>query len=797
MIEMSRDEILFSRFSEPAVILAYHNDKIEFLKINDKFLREIGMNIDEKEFLGSDPFEPFDETNKVVYLNTIKECIGQRSESTCQTWRTYTSGCCGTETISVKSRFVYLESENDTHYVFEAIRNTTAERRTLDDLVEGERRFKIASDQVNIYYWEYTVATKEMRPCFRCMRDLGLPALVKNYPEPAIAAGIFPPDYADMYRDWHKQIAAGVKELEAVKPLTVGRVPFRVRYNTEFDENGKPYKAYGSATIVHQAELDKNKLDSTIIEALADDYDAIVVANLVEDSLDFIKISEDLGADYLKGLSYSDGVRTLMPLFIEEYGEDIGKFNDIEMMRTKFFANVRQREMNFKNRRRGQWVRVIFQPVDVNDGMVNKMMVTYSILDDLRSQKMDDDRLIAKQKKELEERQDQLVRAVDAANRANRAKSDFLARMSHEIRTPMNAIMGMNEIIVKCAEDESVKSYAKDAYMAATGLLGTINEILDFSKIESGKMELVNDKFGTGRFFNNLYTMFALRAEDKNLSLVYDVDRNLPSILLGDELRLKQVLINLLSNAVKYTDQGTVTFKAVNKGVRDGKTEIFFSVSDTGRGIKEEDMGRLFDAFERIDEKQNRSIEGSGLGLSIAVRLIRMMGAELDVKSTFGKGSEFSFSIQLEAVDETPMGDYDIAGEEQTAEEKPMYTSNGSILVVDDNNVNLKVISALLKETGMRISAIPSGEMALRATAQKKYDIIFMDHYMPGMDGVETFQKIRAQENGKNQETPVIVLTANAIKGQEDEYRSLGFDDVVYKPTTQQELNRVLWKFLG
>lgn len=797
---MTYDEILFSKFSEPAKIFSIAGDKITTLKVNDKFLYEMGMNIDMEEYVHADVMTAFDDSNKEIFLTAVRNCINSGEETSCETWQKLISNCCGADAICIRSRLVYIGNENGVDIVYEAIRNITAERHSFDTLKESERRFKIASDQINIYYWEYTVATKEMRPCFRCMRDLGLPALVKNYPEPAIEAGIFPPDYADMYRDWHRQIEAGVKELEGDIPLTVGRVPFRVRYTTEFDADGKPYKAYGSATLISETEIKQIKLDNSIIEALADDFEGIFIADLNMNTMRVVKLSEGSLPFDLAEHSFTEDAAMLAQIFSEQYGETLNQFSDVDALRTTFFENTNSREFTFKSKISGRWGRMVFRVIETLRDEVSKILITYSVIDDLQAQKIDAERLIAEQKKELESRQIQLLKAVDEANRANKAKSDFLARMSHEIRTPMNAIMGMNEIILKNTTDDAVKSYADDAYHAATGLLGTINEILDFSKIESGKMELVEDNFNFGAFIGSIYNLFALRAEDKDLALIFDIDEKLPAELYGDELRIRQILTNLLSNAVKYTDRGTITLAIKLKERRPDAATMRFEVTDTGRGIRKEDMVHLFEAFERIDETNNKNIEGTGLGMNITLRLLEMMNSKLEVESTYGEGSVFAFTLTLKTGSPAFMGDFREKLEETavTGREKPLYVNeNTNVLVVDDNVVNLRVIAALLKATNMKLTMVSSGEAALKATMKKKFDLIFLDHFMPVMSGPETLEKLKAQTDGKNSDTPVIVLTANAIKGSEEEYIKMGFDDVVYKPTTQNELNAIIWKYLG
>lgn len=246
----SQETLIFSNFVGGAAIFDYHDGKIEILRVNQKYLQEIGLNQSEKEFIKTDPLSTLDEANRKIYHAMLEQAIQSMDEEECETWRELSSSCCGEERICIRSNVRVIGKSDDDYLFYAMIRNITAEKNRFEEILDSERRFKMASEQVNIYYWEYTVATKEMRPCFRCMRDLGLPAVLTNYPDSAIEMGIFPTEVADMYRDWHRQIAEGVKELEAIIPLTVGRVPFHVRYTTEFDENGRPVKAYGSAALV-------------------------------------------------------------------------------------------------------------------------------------------------------------------------------------------------------------------------------------------------------------------------------------------------------------------------------------------------------------------------------------------------------------------------------------------------------------------------------------------------------------------------------------------------------------------
>lgn len=388
----------------------------------------------------------------------------------------------------------------------------------------------------------------------------------------------------------------------------------------------------------------------------------------------------------------------------------------------------------------------------------------------------------------------------EKAEQANHAKSDFLARMSHEIRTPMNAILGMNEMIVNEAENPRIRNYAIDAYSAGRNLLLIINDILDFSKIESGKMELIEKPFDVKGLVRDEWVMFDIKAKEKKLNLTFDIDRRIPRTLMGDDGRIKQIITNILGNAIKYTMVGTV---ALNMELLDNDNEnatIKVSVTDTGRGIKKEDISKLFEAFERIDEKENSAIEGTGLGVNITAKLLKLMNSELMVDSVEGRGSTFSFILKLLIIDNNEVG-YIMQDEmdnkaKDIGTTKKLVASKASILVVDDTAINLKVFSSLLRNTKMAVTVSESGEEAVALAHINHYDVIFMDHLMPGIDGVEALKNIREDKSGLNRSTPVVALTANAIKGADEMYKEYGFDDVTFKPYTQDELYRCLGKHL-
>ena len=399
-----------------------------------------------------------------------------------------------------------------------------------------------------------------------------------------------------------------------------------------------------------------------------------------------------------------------------------------------------------------------------------------------------------KQRKVLQEHEEDLVRS-------NSAKDLFLANMSHEIRTPINGIMGMNTMLLReCGENEELKEYCRNIQSSSQTLLSLVNDILDVSKIEAGKFEINPVEYDIFSVVKDCYQIAHSRSMVKGLEFEISFNPMIPARLYGDEVRIRQVVNNLLSNAVKYTEKGTVRLSVDIGRKGDAVMDLVFSVHDTGIGIRPEDQEAIFQSFLRVDERRNRNIEGTGLGLNLTKNLVELMHGEIHVESTYGQGSIFSVRLPQQIRDRRPAGDFAKIYQDRQVKQmesvEPVHTKDACALVVDDVPMNLLVAKGLLKYTGIETDTADSGRQALSMVCRRKYDIIFMDHVMPEMDGIACLHQMLELKNNQNTGTPVIALTANAISGIREEYIRTGFKDYLSKPIAEEEMYEILKKYL-
>ena len=390
-------------------------------------------------------------------------------------------------------------------------------------------------------------------------------------------------------------------------------------------------------------------------------------------------------------------------------------------------------------------------------------------------------------------RQEGITKAVEEQNEIlqhlDQKKTQFFANMSHEFRAPINAIMGMSEVILCNSKEGNIREYAGDIKNASKMLLHLVNDVLDLSKIQAGKMEIVPVEYETEDLVRNVGNVIRLMVQDKSLAYEVNIAKDVPKRLFGDEIRITQVLTNLLTNAVKYTDQGKVTLTL--NAVKDlkGMDAIEYIVEDTGCGIKPEDMDKLFDSYERVNLERNRRVEGTGLGMGIVTGLLEAMNSKLNVESQYGKGSRFSFVLAQNYVNTSPVP-------QNISSNKELELGDKLILVVDDVPLNLKVVEVLLKPFGANVELVNNGKDALEMMKQKKYDLILLDHMMPGMDGVETLKQAR-EISDYYKDAAIIAMTGNASVTARDEYLCMGFTDYLEKPILQDKMKEILRAYIG
>lgn len=537
--------------------------------------------------------------------------------------------------------------------------------------------------------------------------------------------------------------------------------------------------------------FERTQIEKQKIDTIQENYLFSMIVNLKEDRCINSNTTE-VGGDTqnFMDLKYSDWRNMISNMFQEEDRKMFFTMSSPEYVihelegKKQYFLDVLMMNMV------GQyvWVRLTFQRMKGFSRENPIFVYTVQDIDEQMRKLLNQENII----KAVEEQNKELIRA-------DQAKNVFLSNMSHEIRTPINAVIGMNEMIIREAENEKIRAYAHIVKNASKLLLSIINDILDFSKIESGKMEIIPVEYDPRDIIRNTCNLVSAKLREKSLEFRLKVSPNLPSRLYGDEVRITQVITNLLTNAVKYTHKGSVTFTIDVAQRQQNRIALLVSVKDTGIGMKEEEMDKLFSAFVRLDEKRNRNIEGTGLGMSIVSRLLEQMGSKIEVSSVYGEGSDFHFVLEQEIVDHTPIGVFELdkmdAPVAKEQEDGCLCAPEASILVIDDNRTNLMVIKALLKRTKVQVTLAESGAAGIEKLKEKKFDLVLLDHLMPGMDGIETLARIR-QMGEEYVKFPVIALTANVISGAKDYYVGVGFNDYLEKPVEPKKMEEALRMFL-
>lgn len=774
-------EEYFERFAGPAALLLWNGTDLQLLRATREYYEELGTDCtaDESNAL----FENVDSPQKKEYLLAVERAVQTGEEQECVSARRNFSQLCGYCEIHVQTRLRLLCPSEDGYILLARVRNVTAEKQQ-EATDESERRFRYAAEQANMYAWEYTVATKQMRPCYRCMRDLGLPALLENYPEPAIEAGIFPQDYADMYRDWHRQIAAGTPHLESIIPLTPQRVPFHVRYTTVFDDAGNPVKAYGSATAVISGEHEQEYKD--IIHCLGKVFFGLYYFNLKTGEYTALRKPDSKHTEEViaaSGYARDAFAAMLEHLVAPEYAETVSCFTD--------FATLPQRladrdvlALHFKGTH--FWCEGIFIVANRNE----RGDCTHAIwgIRSIQQQKEREE----KDRLALEAAFHQTEKALEEARRANAAKTAFLSRMSHDIRTPLNGIIGLLEINDRHPKDtELLQANRAKGKVAANHLLALISDVLELSKMDDINVHLSEEAIDVCRLAKEIATIADLRAAESGI-IVHHTDHACfaeTPYIFGSPLHIKQVMLNIIGNAIKYNRPGgSVTCSASAK--REGDKVLYtVTVADTGIGMSPEFLKHLYEPFSQERSDARSVYKGTGLGMAIVKSLVEKMNGTVLVESTPGAGTTFTVTLPLRVAQSTDI-----------SEEKPLQTADvegARVLVVEDNTLNMEIIVSLLEEHGVLVTQAVNGQEAVDIYASNppySFDLILMDLMMPVLDGYGATEAIRAMDKPYC-DVPIWAMTANAFSDDVRTCLKRGMNGHMSKPVDIAQVLSVITEY--
>lgn len=781
----NENNYVFENYSSPSAFFVYTNNKLIVLKYNQKYLNETLFKPEDHNKFGIEPWNFIEEESKQLYKKTIQKAIATQEEQTCDTWRNTFSQSCGKLHICLKVTIKLIAVHNNHSFLlYVTVQNVTDEKQKYQITCDSETKFRNAAEQANVYAWEYTISTHEMRPCSRCMRDLGLPPVVKNYPEPVITSGLFPPDYADLYREWHKHLALGVKSLEAVIPLTKDRIPFHVRYTTEFNSAGEPIKAYGSAAMVieNQRDLELREIMNTVSFMSGN----IVKIDLNKNTARFIQVNDyvpHIFNDYVKQereFKYKE--------FTEKYIKNHVHPDDLEMV-----LKGMQPEYVRKKLKEDDIFSMTFRTV--HDGVQHYLNVKYFALskdNNIISFIQNVDEAVTTQKNN----EIKLEQALTTAKQAVEAKNTFLSNMSHDIRTPLNGIIGLLEINDNHADDlELITRNRKKMRIAANHLLSLINDILDLTKMEDSHTSLVHEPFCIKDVLSDVELISGSVADNNNIYFKVENDWHelKHPYLYGSPLHIKRILINLINNSIKYNKiKGSVTL-TTKETLNENRVFYTWTIKDTGIGMSEDFQKKMFVPFSQEHSDENSVNNGTGLGLSIVKALIDKMNGSIKVESQLGVGSTFTITIP-----------FDVASPKDMPGHKPakdiLKLTGKRILIVEDNDLNAEICNMLLTDAGANVFIAHNGKLALeyiQENAPYYFDAVLMDVKMPVMNGLEATTAIRKLNTEYTDKLPIIAMTASTFTEDIKKCLSSGMNSHLAKPIDVKQVLTTLNNFMN
>lgn len=776
-------EYFFDRYAGPAGYLLFVNDNIQIIKANDQYYAEHGIFMNEK--LGSGcSWQFLDDTSEDGFLEEVRQAAADRKEHEAESWRIIFSQTCGMRQLCMHSKFHLVAQRQEQYLFFIKVFNITESKRKLQDVADNEAKFRSMAEHANAYAWEYIVDKREMHPCSRCMQDLGLPAVVKDYPEPVIKSGLFPADYANIYREWHRKIAQGVPKLEMIIPLTPDRVPFHVRYTTEFDNDGKPVRAFGSATMVVDNE-NENELKE-IIATLGLDYTTIFKIDFAADEVTLLKAGI-VTPEWVKQLaeqedtfSYYTGTKR----YLQEYAYPDDQPGLLEALK----ADKVQQALAEKNE-----YNITFRTVV--DGFTHYEQVRFFQQPDqsfvVCAVRNIDEAIKAQRKAEAK-----LEKALISAREANAAKTAFLSNMSHDIRTPLNGIIGLLEISDRHNDDQQLL-LANRAKMrtAAYHLLSLVNDVLDLSKMEDMNTELAHDAFDLSSLVQEVNEMAGPVATEKDIAFypaeISGTASNL--CVYGSPLHIKRIFLNIVNNAIKYNRPGGSVTCQASCYEHEGKIMLQYKVTDTGIGMSEEFQKKMFEPFTQENTDARSVYSGTGLGMSIVKALVDKMDGKIDVNSVQNEGSTFTLTLPLDRADAAQL-------EQPVAIPDRISLAGRRILLVEDNELNAEIGQMLLEDCGAVVSLAVNGLEAVEKVRNHPpytYDVVLMDINMPVLNGLDATKVIRHMDREDAAELPIIAMTASAFSEDVAICKEAGMNAHIAKPIDVTRTLQTIAKYLN